>query len=399
MSNHTSKQQFTRAKPHLNIGTIGHIDHGKTTLTAAMTRVLADQNPATTSFVPFDRIDRTPEERQRGITINISHVEYETSRRHYAHVDMPGHADYVKNMITGAAQVDAAILVVAATDGSMPQTHEHLLLARQLGVPSVVVAINKADAVDDPELLALVELEMREMLTAFGYPGDVAPVVAVSALGALQGDPVWVQSIVDLLDAIDTFVPDPVRDVDKPFLMRVENVMTISGRGTVVTGTVERGRVSAGDTVDAVGFGLDRSAVIVSLETFGKTLEVSEAGDNCAALLRGVKRDEIVRGQALAAPGSTRAATEFTAQVYVLRASEGGRHTPFPNGYRPQCYFGATSVSATVRLPIGAAPAAPGDNLELTIITDKPVPFNVGAGFTLREGGRTVAAGTVLTVA
>jgi elongation factor Tu len=393
-----SKQTFTRTKPHLNIGTMGHIDHGKTTLTAAITRVLADQNPAATSFVPFDRIDRTPEERQRGITINISHVEYETSRRHYAHVDMPGHADYIKNMITGAAQVDAAILVVAATDGSMPQTREHLLLARQLGVPSVVVALNKADTVDDPELLALVELEMRDMLTSFGYPGDEAPVVAVSALGALQGDPVWVRSITDLLDAIDAFVPDPIRQADKPFLMRVENVMTISGRGTVVTGTIERGRVAAGETVDAVGFGLDRTAVVVSLETFGKTLAYAEAGDNCAALLRGVKRDEIVRGQALAAPGTTRAATRFTAQLYVLNSSEGGRHTPFPNGYRPQCYFGATSVSASVRLPDGVASAAPGDHVDVTVVTDKPVPFNIGAGFTLREGGRTVAAGSVLTV-
>ncbi len=393
-----NKRAYVRNKPHMNIGTMGHIDHGKTTLTAAITKVLADTNPAATAFVPFDRIDRSREEQLRGITINISHVEYETERRHYAHVDMPGHADYVKNMITGAAQVDAAILVVSANDGTMPQTREHLLLARQIGVPSVVVAMNKADTVDDPELLALVELELRDLLTSFGYPGEITPVIPVSALGALNGDPRWVQSIVDLLDAIDSFVPDPVRRVDRPFLMRIENTMTISGRGTVVTGTVEQGAINVGDTVDIVGLGLDRSAVCISLETFGKTLERAEAGDNAAVLLRGVKRDEVVRGQALTYPGSTTAATSFSAQMYVLRGNEGGRHTPFTNRYRPQCFFGATNVSATIFLDDNISMATPGDTLEVSVETDKPVPINIGAGFTLREGGRTVAAGTVLAL-
>jgi elongation factor Tu len=393
-----NKRVHTRTKPHLNIGTMGHIDHGKTTLTAAITKVLAAQDPSTTSFTPFDRIDRTPEEVQRGITINISHVEYETARRHYAHVDMPGHADYVKNMITGAAQVDAAILVVAAGDGSMPQTREHLLLARQIGVPSVVVAINKADVADDPELLALVELEMRDLLTHFGYPGADTPIIPVSALGALNGVPIWVQSVMDLLDAVDSFVPDPVRLVDRPFLMRIENTLTISGRGTVVTGTVDQGVLHVGDTVDIVGLGLDRTSICTGLETFGKTLEFASAGDNAALLLRGVKRDEVVRGQAVAAPGSISSATSFVAQMYALKANEGGRHTPFVSNYRPQCYFGATNVSSKINLPDNLAFVAPGDNLEVTVTTDKPVPISVGAGFTLREGGRTVAAGTVLSL-
>jgi elongation factor Tu len=400
-----TKRAFTRTKPHLNIGTMGHIDHGKTTLTTAITKVLADANPSTTSYVPFDRIDRTPEERQRGITINISHVEYETATRHYAHVDMPGHADYVKNMITGAAQVDAAILVVAANDGTMPQTREHLLLARQVGVPTVVVAINKADAIDDPELLALVELELRELLNEFGYPGDQTPIIPVSALGALSGDPHWVQSILDLLDAVDTFVPSPIRAIDKPFLMRVENTMTISGRGTVVTGTVDQGQVSVGDTIDIVGFGLDRSAVCISLETFGKTLDVAQAGDNAAILLRGVKRDEVVRGQALTLPGSVVATDSFRAQIYVLTAAEGGRRTPFHDRYQPQVYFGATNVSAMINLMSGVSDiadtadgrvaGAPGATVNVSVKTIKPVPIAIGAGFTLREGGRTVAAGTV----
>jgi elongation factor Tu len=393
-----NKRVHTRTKPHLNIGTMGHIDHGKTTLTAAITKVLAAADPTTTSFTPFDRIDRTPEEVQRGITINISHVEYETAHRHYAHVDMPGHADYVKNMITGAAQVDAAILVVAAGDGSMPQTREHLLLARQIGVPSIVVAINKADTADDPELLALVELEMRDLLSQFGYPGADTPVIPVSALGALNGDPIWVQSVLNLLDAVDEFVPDPVRLVDRPFLMRIENTLTISGRGTVVTGTVDQGVLKIGDTVDIVGLGLDRTAVCTGLETFGKTLEFASAGDNAALLLRGVKRDEVVRGQAVAATGSISSATGFVAQMYVLKASEGGRHTPFMTNYRPQCYFGATNVASQITLPDNLSFVAPGDNLEVTVTTDKPVPINVGAGFTLREGGRTVAAGTVLSL-
>jgi elongation factor Tu len=393
-----NKRVHTRTKPHLNIGTMGHIDHGKTTLTAAITKVLAAADPTTTSFTPFDRIDRTPEEVQRGITINISHVEYETARRHYAHVDMPGHADYVKNMITGAAQVDAAILVVAAGDGSMPQTREHLLLARQIGVPSIVVAINKADTADDPELLALVELEMRDLLSQFGYPGADTPVIPVSALGALNGDPIWVQSVLNLLDAVDEFVPDPVRLVDRPFLMRIENTLTISGRGTVVTGTVDQGVLKIGDTVDIVGLGLDRTAVCTGLETFGKTLEFASAGDNAALLLRGVKRDEVVRGQAVAATGSISSATGFVAQMYVLKASEGGRHTPFMTNYRPQCYFGATNVASQITLPDNLSFVAPGDNLEVTVTTDKPVPITVGAGFTLREGGRTVAAGTVLSL-
>jgi elongation factor Tu len=393
-----NKRAHTRTKPHVNIGTMGHVDHGKTTLTAAMTKVLAAKHPETTSFVPFDRIDRSPEERQRGITINISHVEYETDRRHYAHVDMPGHADYVKNMITGAAQVDAAILVVSADDGAMPQTREHLLLARQIGVPSVVVAINKADTVADLELLALVELELRDLLTSFGYPGEITPIVPVSALGALNGDPRWVQSVIDLLDAIDSFVPDPVRLIDRPFLMRIENTLTISGRGTVVTGTVDQGVISVGDTVDIVGLNLDRSAVCISLETFGKTLDTAQAGDNAAILLRGVKRDEVVRGQAIAAPGSITGTTFIRAQIYILRAAEGGRHTPFTHRYRPQCYFGATNVSATVALLDSLELAMPGDTIEVEIVPDKPIPVAVGAGFTLREGGRTVAAGTVLAL-
>jgi elongation factor Tu len=393
-----NKRLYARTKPHVNIGTMGHIDHGKTTLTAAITKVLATVDPSSTSFVPFDRIDRTPEEMQRGITINISHVEYETARRHYAHVDMPGHADYVKNMITGAAQVDAAILVVAANDGTMPQTREHLLLARQIGVPSIVVAVNKADTVTDPELLALVELEMRDLLSSFGYSGADTPIIPVSATGALAGDPYWVKSIVDLIDAVDTFVPDPIRVLDRPFLMRIENTMTISGRGTVVTGTIDQGRINAGDTVDVVGLGLDRTAVCTSLETFGKTLGDAQAGDNVAMLLRGVKRDEVVRGQAVAAPGTLSAHSTFNAQIYVLRPSEGGRHTAFTSGYRPQCFFGATNVSSVINLAVDGIVVAPGQTIEVTVHTDKPIPIASGSGFTFREGGKTVAAGTVLTV-
>ncbi|WP_350281082.1 elongation factor Tu [Kribbella sp. HUAS MG21] len=389
-----AKSQFVRTKPHLNIGTMGHVDHGKTTLTAAITKVLADRDPSVNRFVAFDGIDRAPEELQRGITINISHVEYETATRHYAHVDMPGHADYVKNMITGAAQVDAAILVVSAQDGAMPQTREHVLLARRVGVPYLVVALNKADTVDDPELLDLVELEVRELLSEYGFPGDEVPVVRVSGLKALEGDPQWTAAIGELLDAVDNYVPVPDRELGEPFLMPIENVLTISGRGTVVTGAVERGSLKLGDAVEVVGLGPTVTSTAIGLETFGKSLESADAGDNAAVLLRGVKRDEVRRGQVVALPGSVRPHRKFRANLHALSTAEGGRHTPFAADYRPQFYFRTTDVSGGIDLG-EIALVMPGDTIELGVELEKPVAMDVGLGFAVREGGHTVAAGTV----
>jgi elongation factor Tu len=387
-----AKKQYVRTKPHVNIGTMGHVDHGKTTLTAAITRVLADRGLAT--VMPFDRIDRAPEERERGITINIAHVEYETATRHYAHIDMPGHADYVKNMITGVAQVDGAILVVSALDGAMPQTREHLLLARQIGVRHLVVALNKADAVDDPDLLDLVELELREMLGAHGFAADEVPVVRVSALGALAGEPRWTASVEELLAAVDATVPVPPRPLDLPFLMPVESVLTITGRGTVVTGLVAQGSVRPGDPVEIVGLGRGVRTVATSLEMFGRTLESAEAGDNAAMLLRGIRRDQVQRGQVVAAPGSVRAHQRFTARVYLLPAAEGGRHTPIATGYRPQFYLRTTDVVGEVELA-GGGIALPGDTVAATVELGEPVAMTGGMGFAIREGGRTVGAGTV----
>ncbi|MFE6281518.1 elongation factor Tu [Streptomyces sp. NPDC057877] len=386
------KTAYVRTKPHLNIGTMGHVDHGKTTLTAAITKVLAERGSGT--FVPFDRIDRAPEESARGITINIAHVEYETDTRHYAHVDMPGHADYVKNMVTGAAQLDGAILVVSALDGIMPQTAEHVLLARQVGVDHIVVALNKADAGDE-ELTDLVELEVRDLLTAHGYGGDAAPVVRVSGLKALEGDPKWTAAIEALLDAVDTYVPMPERYVDAPFLLPVENVLTITGRGTVVTGAVERGTVRVGDRVDVLGAGLE--TVVTGVETFGKPMDEAQAGDNVALLLRGVARDAVRRGHVVAAPGSVEPRQRFTAQVYVLSAREGGRTTPVSTGYRPQFYIRTADVVGDIDLGETAV-ARPGDTVSLTVELGRPVPLEAGLGFAIREGGRTVGAGTVTEV-
>ncbi|MEU0030160.1 elongation factor Tu [Streptomyces sp. NPDC006335] len=387
-----SKTAYVRTKPHLNIGTMGHVDHGKTTLTAAITKVLAERGSGT--FVPFDRIDRAPEEAARGITINIAHVEYETDTRHYAHVDMPGHADYVKNMVTGAAQLDGAILVVSALDGIMPQTAEHVLLARQVGVDHVVVALNKADAADD-ELVELVELEVRELLSAHGYGGDAVPVVRVSGLKALEGDPRWTASIEALLDAVDTYVPIPERYLDAPFLMPVENVLTITGRGTVVTGAVERGTVRVGDRVEVLGAAVE--TVVTGVETFGKPMEEAQAGDNVALLLRGVPRDAVRRGHVVAAPGSVVPSRRFTAQVYVLSAREGGRTTPVSTGYRPQFYIRTADVVGDVDLG-EVAVARPGDRVVMTVELGRDVPLEAGLGFAIREGGRTVGAGTVTAV-
>ncbi|MBB2944479.1 elongation factor Tu [Actinoplanes lutulentus] len=393
-----AKSQFVRTKPHLNIGTMGHVDHGKTTLTAAITKVLADRDPASNRYVAFEGIDRAPEEAARGITITIAHVEYETASRHYAHVDMPGHADYVKNMITGAAQVDGAILVVSAQDGSMPQTREHVLLAQRVGVPYLVVALNKSDAVDDTELLDLVELEVRELLSDYGFPGDEVPVIRVSALRALEGDPVWVTSIEDLLDAVDIYVPIPPRELGEPFLMPIENVLSISGRGTVVTGKVERGTLRAGEPVEVVGLGPTVSSVATGLETFGKVLESAQAGDNAAILLRGIKREQVQRGQVVAAPASVLPHRTFQARLYALTAAEGGRHTPFAADYRPQFYLHTTDVSGG--LDLGDRDLVmPGDTLdEVTVTLGKEVALEPGMGFAVREGNRTVAAGTITAV-
>ncbi|MFF0855710.1 elongation factor Tu [Streptomyces sp. NPDC014940] len=387
-----SKTAYVRTKPHLNIGTMGHVDHGKTTLTAAITKVLAERGTGT--FVPFDRIDRAPEEAARGITINIAHVEYETDTRHYAHVDMPGHADYVKNMVTGAAQLDGAILVVSALDGIMPQTAEHVLLARQVGVDHIVVALNKADAGDE-ELTDLVELEVRDLLSAQGYPGDSVPVVRVSGLRALEGDPRWTASVEALLDAVDTYVPMPERYLDAPFLLPVENVLTITGRGTVVTGAVERGTVRPGDRVAVLG--ADVESVVTGLETFGRPMGEAQAGDNVALLLRGVPRDAVRRGHVVAAPGSVAPARTFVARVYVLSAREGGRATPLSTGYRPQFYIRTADVVGDVDLGETAV-ARPGETVEMTVELGREVPLEPGLGFAVREGGRTVGAGTVLSV-
>jgi elongation factor Tu len=388
------KQAYARTKPHLNIGTMGHVDHGKTTLTAAITKVLAERGTA--AYVPFERIDRAPEEVERGITINITHIEYETATRHYAHVDMPGHAGYVKNMITGAAQIDGAILVVSALDGVMPQTREHVLLARQVGVRHIVVALNKADAAD-PELADLVELEVRELVAGYGYPGEAVPVVRVSALRALAGDPEWVPAVAALLDAVDGYVPVPARYTEAPFLLPVENVLTVTGRGTVVTGAVERGSVRVGDTVEVVGLGSGLTAVVTGVETFGKPMDRAEAGDNAALLLRGVRRHQVRRGQVVAQPGSVAPHQRFTAAVELLAEREGGRHTPISTGYRPQFFVRTTSVVGEVDLGRPGT-AAPGEQLELTVTLGRPVALDAGLGFAIREGGRTVGAGTVTTL-
>jgi elongation factor Tu len=392
------KQRFERKKPHLNIGTIGHVDHGKTTLTAAITKILEKRGMA--KFIPFDEIDKAPEEKERGITINIAHVEYETDKRHYAHVDCPGHADYVKNMITGAAQMDGAILVVSAPDGPMPQTREHILLARQVGVPYIVVCLNKVDAMDDPELLDLVELEVRELLSKYGFPGDEIPVVRVSALKALESDSAneWTEKIIELMDAVDKYVPEPVRDVDKPFLMAIEDVFTISGRGTVVTGRVERGKIRGGEEVEIVGFKDTRKTVATSLEMFRKILDDAVAGDNVGVLLRGIGKDEVERGQVLAAPGSITPHTKFKAEVYVLTKEEGGRHTPFFTGYRPQFYLRTTDVTGSIKLPDGVEMVMPGDNINMDVELIAPVAMEEGLRFAIREGGRTVGAGVVTKI-
>ena len=391
------KAKFERNKPHLNIGTMGHIDHGKTTLTAAITRVLAEDNPNVTATA-FDQIDKAPEEKARGITINISHVEYETPNRHYAHVDMPGHADYIKNMITGAAQVDGAILVVAATDGPMPQTREHVLLARQVGVPSIVVALNKVDQVDDEELLELVELEVRELLNEYEFPGDDTPIVRVSALKALEGDADAATGVKELMEAVDSFIPEPERDLEKPFLMPIEDVFTITGRGTVVTGKVEQGVVHTGDEVEIVGLKDTTKTVCTGVEMFRKLLDQGQAGDNIGALLRGTKKEEVERGQVLAKPGSITPHADFEAQVYILTKEEGGRHTPFFANYHPQFYFRTTDVTGTINLPEGTEMVMPGDNTEMKVELQKPIAMEEGLRFAIREGGRTVGAGRVTKI-
>jgi elongation factor Tu len=392
-----AKQKFERNKPHVNVGTMGHIDHGKTTLTAAITKVLSEKNP-NTSFTKFDEIDKAPEEKQRGITITIAHVEYETDKRHYAHVDMPGHADYIKNMITGAAQIDGAILVVSAADGPMPQTREHVLLARQVGVPYIVVALNKADMVDDEELLELVEMEVRELLTQYDFPGDDTPVVRVSALKALEGDPEWSEKIVELMDAVDDYIPEPERDIDKPFLMPVEDVMSITGRGTVVTGKVEQGQIKVGEEVEIVGLMDTQKTTVTGVEMFRKLLDEGRAGDNIGALLRGTKKEDVERGQVLAKPGSITPHTEFEATVYVLGKEEGGRHKPFFTNYRPQFYFRTTDVTGTISLPEGTEMVMPGDNTDMTVELGKPIAMEEGLRFAIREGGRTVASGYVTKI-
>jgi elongation factor Tu len=392
-----SKAKFERSKPHLNIGTMGHIDHGKTTLTAAITKVLAEANPSV-EVMAFDQIDKAPEEKQRGITINIAHVEYETPKRHYAHVDMPGHADYIKNMITGAAQVDGAILVVAATDGPMPQTREHVLLARQVGVPSIVVALNKVDMVDDEELLELVEMEVRELLGEYGFPGDDIPVVRVSALKALEGDPEWTPGIVELMDAVDEYVPEPARDLDKPFLMPIEDVFSITGRGTVVTGKIEQGVVHVSDEIEIVGIRPTSKTTCTGVEMFRKLLDEGQAGDNVGVLLRGTKKEDVSRGQVLAKPGSITPHTNFEAQVFVLTKEEGGRHKPFFTNYRPQFYFRTTDVTGTIQLPDGVEMCMPGDNTEMTVELIAPIAMDEGLLFAIREGGRTVGSGRVTKI-
>jgi len=393
-----AKAQFVRNKPHVNVGTMGHIDHGKTTLTAAITKVLSELDPDSTSFTSFDNIDKAPEERERGITINVSHVEYETANRHYAHVDMPGHADYIKNMITGAAQVDGAILVVSAADGPMPQTREHVLLARQVGVPKILVALNKCDMVDDEELLELVEMEVRELLDEYGFPGDDTPIVQVSALNALDGDEDATEQVVELMRQVDEFIPLPERDVDKAFLMPIEDVFSITGRGTVVTGRVEQGKVNTGDKIEIVGLKDTKTTVCTGVEMFRKILDEGIAGDNIGALLRGVDKDEVQRGQVLAKPGSITPHTQFEAEVYVLTSKEGGRHKPFFSNYRPQFYFRTTDVTGNIALAEGTEMCMPGDNTTMTVELIAPIAMDEGLRFAIREGGRTVGAGAVTKI-
>ena len=391
-----AKAKFDRSKPHVNIGTIGHVDHGKTTLTAAITKVLAEKGGAT--FTRYDEIDKAPEEKARGITINSAHVEYQTEARHYAHVDCPGHADYVKNMITGAAQMDGAILVVAATDGPMPQTREHILLARQVGVPYIVVFLNKCDMVDDEELLELVDMEVRGLLDEYGFPGDDTPIIRGSALQALNGDPKYVAAIEELMAAVDSYIPTPVKETDKPFLMPIEDTMTISGRGTVVTGRVERGRINLNEPVEIVGIRETQKSVVTGLEMFRKLLDFAEAGDNVGALLRGINRDQVIRGQVLAKPGSVSPHFKFTASCYILTKEEGGRHKPFVKNYRPQFYFRTTDVTGVIELPDDVAMVMPGDNVTFTVELIHPIAVEKGTKFSIREGGRTIGAGNVVDI-
>ncbi|MFM2276734.1 MAG: hypothetical protein RIT12_130 [Actinomycetota bacterium] len=393
-----AKAKFERTKPHVNIGTIGHVDHGKTTLTAAITKVLHDKYPTLNTASAFDQIDNSPEEKQRGITINISHVEYQTEKRHYAHVDAPGHADYIKNMITGAAQMDGAILVVAATDGPMPQTKEHVLLARQVGVPYIVVALNKSDMVADKEILELVEMEVRELLSLYEFPGDDAPVVQVSALKALEGDATWGQTVLDLMDAVDANIPEPVRDLDKAFLMPVEDVFTITGRGTVITGKIERGQVKVNDEVEIVGIRDKQKTTVTGIEMFRKLLDYAEAGENVGLLLRGTKREDVERGQVVCKPGSITPHTGFDGNVYILSKDEGGRHNPFYANYRPQFYFRTTDVTGVITLPAGTEMVMPGDTTEMSVELIQPIAMEEGLRFAIREGGRTVGAGTVTKI-
>ena len=394
-----AKAKFERTKPHVNIGTIGHVDHGKTTLTAAITKVLHDKYPDLNEFTPFDQVDNAPEERDRGITINVSHVEYQTEKRHYAHVDAPGHADYVKNMITGAAQMDGAILVVAATDGPMAQTREHVLLARQVGVPTILVALNKADVMqDDPDMLELVEEDVRDLLTSQGFDGENAPVIQVSALKALEGDPEWTAKVEELMDAVDDYVPTPERDMDKPFLMPIEDVFTITGRGTVVTGRVERGKLPINSEVEILGIRDPQKTTVTGIEMFHKSMDEAWAGENCGLLLRGTKRDEVERGQVVAVPGSITPHTDFEGQVYILKKEEGGRHNPFFSNYRPQFYFRTTDVTGVITLPEGTDMVMPGDTTEITVQLIQPIAMEPGLGFAIREGGRTVGSGRVTNI-
>ena len=393
-----AKAKFERTKPHVNIGTIGHVDHGKTTLTAAITKVLHDKYPDLNEFTPFDQVDNAPEERDRGITINVSHVEYQTEKRHYAHVDAPGHADYVTNMITGAAQMDGAILVVAATDGPMAQTREHVLLARQVGVPTILVALNKADMVDDEEMLELVEEEVRDLLSSQGFDGENAPVIQVSALKALEGDPEWTAKVEELMDAVDDYVPTPERDMDKPFLMPIEDVFTITGRGTVVTGRVERGKLPINSEVEILGIRDPQKTTVTGIEMFHKSMDEAWAGENCGLLLRGTKRDEVERGQVVAVPGSITPHTDFEGQVYILKKEEGGRHNPFFSNYRPQFYFRTTDVTGVITLPEGTDMVMPGDTTEITVQLIQPIAMEPGLGFAIREGGRTVGSGRVTNI-
>ena len=393
-----AKSKFERSQPHVNVGTIGHVDHGKTTLTAAISKVLADKYPDLNEKRDFGMIDSAPEERQRGITINIAHIEYQTDKRHYAHVDAPGHADYVKNMITGAAQMDGAILVVAATDGPMAQTREHVLLARQVGVPTLLVALNKADMVDDEELLDLVEMEVRDLLSSQEFDGDDAPVIRVSALKALEGDPEWVAKVEELMEAVDTYIPDPVRETDKPFLMPIEDVFTITGRGTVVTGRAERGTLKINSEVEIVGIRPIQKTTVTGIEMFHKQLDEAWAGENCGLLLRGLKRDDVERGQVVVEPGSITPHTEFEANVYILSKDEGGRHNPFYSNYRPQFYFRTTDVTGVIKLPEGTEMVMPGDNTEMTVELIQPIAMEEGLGFAIREGGRTVGSGRVTKI-